>query len=83
VSEDKFEAYIWFLLSFEAGNQSVSSDLQVLEAELGSNQVEQAKTRARSVGIRKALADGCTGWRGEFQVIPTPPPPEMQRYCRK
>ncbi len=83
VNEDKFEAYIWLLLSFEAGNQSVSSDLQVLEGELGGNQVEQAKNRARNVGIRSALADGCSGWRGEFEVIPTPPPPEMQRYCRE
>lgn len=83
VSHDKFEAYIWLLLSFEAGNQSVSTDLQSLEAELSGTQVEQAKTKARSIGIRSALADGCSGWRGEFQAIPTPPPPELQRYCRE
>jgi uncharacterized protein len=83
VSQDRFEAYIWLWLSFEAGNESVSNDLQALEAVLGSSQVEQAKNKARNMEIRTALDSRCSGWRGEFQVIPTPPPPEMQRYCRE
>lgn len=83
VKQDKQEAYLWLLLSFESGNQSVANDLQSLEASLFSQQVEQAKTKARQVGNRAVLAHGCTGWPGEFQAIPTPPPPEIQRYCRE
>src|ERR1039457_5993562 len=47
VAQDKFEAYVWMLVSNDAGNRRVASDLQALEADLGTNQVEQAKTKAR------------------------------------
>jgi uncharacterized protein len=83
--EDKLRAYIWLLLSFEAGNQQVLDDLQALEADLGSNEVERAKNAARDLQrktTRGVVAGGCTGWPGEFDRIPTPPPPEMQRFCR-
>ncbi len=85
VREDKFEAYVWLLASSDAGNQSASNDLQALEADLGSNQVEQAKTKARQVeqtANRNVTAHGCTGWPGEFDVTPAPPPPDLQRFCR-
>ncbi len=85
VTQDKFEAYIWLLLSLQAGNQSVSSDLAQLEAEIGSTQVEEAKSQARELGkrtLRVIAARGCTGWPGEFDAIPAPPPPEIQRFCR-
>ena len=85
VPQDKFEAYIWMLVSSEAGNRRVAGDLQTLEADLGTNQVEQAKTKARGVEgsvARSITAHGCTGWPGEFDAIPTPPPPDLQRFCR-
>jgi len=85
VSEDKSEAYTLLLLSYEAGNRSITSDLQTLEADLGSNQVEQAKSRARSLETserRSILAHGCSGWAGQFQTIPLPPPPDLQKFCR-
>jgi TPR repeat protein len=85
VAEDKFEAYVWLLLSFEAGNQTVAADLRALEADLGSNSVEQAKNKARELqgtATRAVAAHGYTGWPGEFQTIPTPPPPDIQRFCR-
>jgi TPR repeat protein len=85
VNADKFEAYIWLLLSFEAGNQAVANELQELEAALGSNQVEQAKTRARDLQqtvTRAVVAHGCSGWPGEFNPVPVPPPPDIQRFCR-
>lgn len=85
VSIDKFEAYVWLLVSFDAGNANVASDLQELEAALGSNQVEIAKStareRERSVA-RGVVANGCTGWSGEFDALPAPPPPYLQRFCR-
>jgi uncharacterized protein len=85
VAQDKFEAYVWMLVSNQAGNRRVASDLQALEAELRSNQVEQAKAKAREMErsvTRSVNAHGCTGWPGEFDVIPAPPPPDLQRFCR-
>jgi len=85
VSIDKFEAYVWLLVSTDAGNRSAANDLQALEADLGSNQVEQAKTKARGVeqtANRHASAHGCEGWPGEFDRTPAPPPPDLQRFCR-
>ncbi len=85
VALDKFEAYVWMLVSNDAGNRRVASDLQALEAELGTNQVEQAKIKAREMErsvSRSVNAHGCTGWPGEFDLIPAPPPPDVQRFCR-
>jgi TPR repeat protein len=85
VNMNKFEAYTWLLVSFDAGNAGAASDLQELEADLGSNQVEKAKSaareRERSVA-RDVVARGCTGWAGEFDALPAPPPPDLQRFCR-
>jgi TPR repeat protein len=85
VAQDKFEAYVWMLVSNDAGNRRVASDLQALEADSGTNQVEQAKTKARETErsvTRSVNAHGCTGWPGEFDLIPAPPPPDLQRFCR-
>ena len=84
VPEDKLGAYVWLLLSSEAQG-SAGNELQTLEADLGSNQVEQAKSKARelqAVYTRRTVAHGCTGWAGELQLIPAPPPPDIQRFCR-
>jgi TPR repeat protein len=85
VDVNKFDAYVWLLVSFDAGNSSTAADLQKLEADLGSNQVERAKTKARELEssvARAVVARGCTGWAGEFDRVPSPPPPDLQRFCR-
>jgi TPR repeat protein len=85
VSPDKFEAYVWLLLSARAGNNTVGVELQSLEADLGSNQTEQAKTKARDLELsvgRLVVSRGCTGWPGEFNPMPAPPPPDIQNFCR-
>ena len=82
---DKFEAYVWMLVSNDSGLRAGPADLQALEAELSSTQVEQAKDKAReleSSTTRSVVAHGCTGWPGEFTDVPTPPPPDLQRFCR-
>ena len=82
---DIFEAYVWMLISHESGQRSTASDLQVLEAELSSAQIEQAKSKARELegsADRNVMAHGCTGWRGEFDDVATPPSPDIQRFCR-
>jgi hypothetical protein len=85
VPRDVFEAYVWMLVSHEIGQRSIASDLQALEAELSSTQIEQAKSKARELEgntDRNVMAHGCTGWRGEFDDVATPPPPDLQRFCR-
>jgi hypothetical protein len=93
VSVNKAEAYIWLLLSALPADteESVSpavntSDLlSELEAGLGSTQVERAKNSARemeSAVNRSRNAHGCTGWPGEFNAVPTTPPPDIQKFCR-
>jgi len=85
VNQDKFEGYVWLLISSDAGNRSVATAMQSLEADLGSNRIERAKTEARAregIATRSVVANGCTGWPGEFSAIPAPPPPDLQRFCR-
>jgi len=85
VNEDKRKAYVWLLVSLDAGNRSVAGDLQQLEAELGSNSTEQAKSEARELEksvARAVVSRGCTGWPGEFDALASPPPPDLQRFCR-
>ena len=85
VTADKFEAYVWLLVSFDAGNQAVAADLAALEGELGSKRVDEAKTKARDLeqtSSRAVVSRGCSGWPGEFNLVPTPPPPDIQRFCR-
>jgi len=82
---DYFEAYVWMLAGRDNGLRVNESDLQSLEAELGSARVADAKIRARDLetrATRSVAAHGCTGWRGEFDEIPSPPPPDIQRFCR-
>jgi TPR repeat protein len=85
IKRDKFEAYVWLLMSFEAGNRSVESDLRLAEGDLGSTELDKAKAKARdweTTMSRDVVARGCTGWAGEFDEVPAPPPPPIQRFCR-
>ena len=96
VRQDKAEAYMWLLLSLQGGrgrhttpvgSSGLNPDylLSELEAALGSAAVESAKSKARQLETtvsRSRNANGCTGWKGEFRVIPTTPPPDFQQFCR-
>jgi uncharacterized protein len=84
VNADKFEAYVWLLLSFEAGKRGIADELQALEAELGTNKVEEARTKTRGLQektSRAVVAHGCV-WPGYDNTVPLPPPPDIQRFCR-
>lgn len=84
VTEDKFEAYVWLLVSFDAGNQTVAPSLSALESELGSNRVDEAKNKARDLEqtVNRAVVSRGCDWPGAFDQVPTPPPPDIQRFCR-
>ncbi len=78
------EAYQWLFVALENGISGAATDLSAIEGVLGSNETEKAKTEARELQLRvrrSAVAKGCTGWPGELDQIPAPPPLELQRYC--
>jgi len=84
VTADKQEAFSWLLMSYDGGNQDVGSDLRALQNDLTNEQIDRAHARARELEpttSRVVMARGCTGWNGEFNTIPVPPPPDIQRYC--
>jgi TPR repeat protein len=85
VAQDRTLAYVWFLIALDAGFTAAQNDVGELEGLLSRDQVDQAKARARKLEesvSRAVAAHGCTGWEGEFNETPTPPPPEIQRFCR-
>jgi uncharacterized protein len=85
VPQDRFKAYVWFLIAVDGSNTTSTVDLTEIESKLTSDQIEQAKTKARALEgkfARSVTARGCTGWTGEFDDVPLPPPPRLQRFCR-
>ena len=82
---NKYNAYVWFLVAQAAGDNSVASEVSELEGQLGSALIEKAKTEAHDLSqqtARVAVARGCTGWQGELDSIPQPPPVAIQQFCR-
>jgi uncharacterized protein len=87
VPQDRFTAYVWFTIAADAGYATAGTDLRELNNSdsLTSNQISEAKAKAREleqVVIRAVTARGCSGWDGEFDEFPAPPPPKLQRFCR-
>jgi hypothetical protein len=84
IKRDKFEAYVWLLMAGDA-NYAHYPELQSLETDLGRTRADEAKTTARQrerETSRTVTARGCTGWEGEFDRIPSPPPLDVQQFCR-
>jgi TPR repeat protein len=82
---NKYGAYVWFLAAQAAGDNTVANDVSELEGQLGSTLIEKAKTEAHDLSLqtaRAAIARGCTGWQGELDVVPQPPPLALQQFCR-
>jgi uncharacterized protein len=82
---NKAEAYQWLLMAYEAGNQAAGLPLRQLDGELSTAQIDQIKSQARQLeetNSRVVVARGCTGWPGEFDAVPAPPPPDIQTFCR-
>jgi TPR repeat protein len=83
---DRFTAYVWYTIAADAGYAAAGPDLGELNngGYLTTDQIEQAKAKARDleqVVIRAVTARGCSGWDGEFDEFPTPPPAKLQRFC--
>ncbi len=86
IPQDRFTAYIWYTIAADAGYTAAIPDLNELDrgGYFTLDQISQAKAQARDleqVVIRAVTARGCSGWDGEFAEFPTPPPPNLQRFC--
>ncbi|MBI3645949.1 MAG: sel1 repeat family protein [Acidobacteriales bacterium] len=84
---DRFNAYVWFVVALDAGYSTAQRDLAELDGGgfLSAAQIAEAKGKARELEqtvIRAVAARGCTGWDGELNEFPSPPPPKLQRFCR-
>lgn len=87
IPQDRFTAYVWYSIAADAGYTAAVADLNELDRSGGvtMDQTSQARAKARDleqVVIRAVTARGCSGWDGEFDDFPTPPPPKLQRFCR-
>ena len=84
ISQDRFNAYVWLVMSLDGGYPAARNDLTELEGLLGTTEIARAKARAREMEgtiTRSVIAHGCTGWDGELSAIPAPPPLKIQRFC--
>jgi uncharacterized protein len=86
IAKDPFTAYIWYSIAADAGYAAANADLGELNnnGSLTVEQITTARAKARDmeqVVIRAVAARGCSGWDGEFDEFPTPPPPNLQRFC--
>ncbi len=86
IPQDQLTAYVWFSIAADAGYTAAAADLGELEGggSLTVSQISEAKIKARDmeqVVIRAVTARGCSGWEGEFDEFPTPPPAKLQRFC--
>jgi TPR repeat protein len=86
IPQDRFTAYIWYTIATDAGYAAAGADLNELDrgGYFTMDQISEAKAKARDleqVVIRAVTARGCSGWDGEFDEFPAPPPPKLQRFC--
>jgi len=84
---DRLNAYAWFVVALDAGYSTAQRDLAELDGGgfLSTAQIAEAKGKARQLEqtvIRAVTSRGCTGWDGELNEFPSPPPVKLQRFCR-
>jgi uncharacterized protein len=86
IAKDPINAYLWLSIAADAGYTPAGADLGELSTGgyLTLDQMSDAKARARDmeqIVVRAVTARGCSGWDGEFDDLPTPPPPKLQPFC--
>jgi len=75
------------VVALDAGYSAAQRDLAELEGGgfLSTAQIAEAKGKARELEqtvIRAVTSRGCTGWDGELNEFPSPPPVKLQPFCR-
>jgi TPR repeat protein len=84
---DRVNAYVWLVVALDAGFSPAQTELSELDGggSLTQSQIADAKAKARELEqtvMRVVSARGCTGWEGELDEWPTPPPVKLQRFPR-
>jgi len=86
ITKDPSNAYLWLSIAADAGYTLAGADLGELSSSgsLTLDQMSDARAKAHDleqIVVRAATARGCSGWDGEFDDLPTPPPPRLQPFC--
>jgi hypothetical protein len=86
IAQDRFNAYIWLSIAYDAGYKAAGPDLGELASGdlLTHEQIADAQSKAHEmeqVVVRAVTSRGCSGWDGEFDELPNTPPPSLQRFC--
>lgn len=86
IAQDRFNAYVWLSIAYDAGYKAAGPDLGELASGnlLTRDQLSDAQSKAREmeqVVVRAVTSRGCSGWNGEFDELPSTPPPSLQRFC--
>jgi uncharacterized protein len=86
IPQDRFNAYVWFTIALDAHYTQAGTDLSQIRSSGALNlaQINEAQEKAHEleqVVIRAVNSRGCAGWDGEFDEMPTPPPPTLHPYC--
>jgi len=86
IPQDRFNAYVWLMIASDAGYNAAGRDLAELggSGAIGLDQIADARNKARDLEqqvIRAVNSRGCSDWDGEFEELPTAPPPKIQRFC--
>lgn len=86
IAKDPVNAYLWLSVASDAGYAPAGAELGEFSSGgyLTIDQMSDAKVRARDLEqtvVRAVTARGCSGWEGEFDDLPTPPPPKLQPFC--
>jgi TPR repeat protein len=86
IAVDRVGAYVWLTIAADAGYSASGVDLNELQTSgsLTLEDIAQARNKAREMEqmvVRAVTSRGCSGWPGEFDELPQPPPPDLQRFC--
>ncbi len=86
IPQDRFNAYVWLSIAADAGYNAAGPELGEISGTgfLSLDQIGAAKAKAKDMEqqvLRAVTSRGCSGWDGEFDDLPTPPPPKLQRFC--
>lgn len=86
VAQDQKEAYIWLLVAVEFGNSAAALRVNSIETDLGMNTAKATRESAAELR-RQILANRsknpCSGWPGQYDLRPTPPPMSYLQVCEK
>ena len=85
VARDPKEAYMWLLIAADLGNSRAPQSLQNMDSELGKREADAVRIQALALRDRivASVQHTCSGWLGQYDDSPVPPPLQSQPSCEK